>query len=122
MPDDPLQGAVGAAISNDVVRLHHKYGGRGPSQAQTYMTRDYIAVVLGDYLTTGAQTLVRQGRPDAVAIGRQVLHQAVSPEMIAAVEQHSGRRVLAHLTADHIDPDVSVESFILAPPTAGNDR
>jgi uncharacterized protein YbcI len=122
MSDEALHGSANAAISNAVVRLLHERSGRGPTKARTYISGDLIAVVLRDQLTTGAQTLIRKGRADHVLTGRAALHEAISPEMIAAVEQLSGRRVLAHMSADHIDPDIAVESFILAPPAGSVTR
>ena len=114
MPHDvPLPGPPNELITNAIVRLLRKHSGRGPTKARTYLSGDYIAVVLGDYVTVGAQTLLRHGRLDAFTIGRRAIHEAVSPEMIDAVERLSGRRVLAHLTSDHIDPAISIESFIL---------
>jgi len=37
--------------------------------------------------------------------------QASSP----AVERHSGRKVRAFLSDNHVDPDIAVESFVLEP-------
>ena len=120
MADDVLTGSAAASISDAVVTLLRDLSGRGPTKARTYITGDLIAVVLQDQLTTRAQILVREGRADQVMAGRAVLHEAISPAMTAAVEQHSGRRVLAHLSADHIDPDIAVESFVLAPLTGSD--
>jgi hypothetical protein len=39
----------------------------------------------------------------------------MSAELTAAVEHFSGRRVLAFLSANHVDPDLAVESFVLVP-------
>jgi hypothetical protein len=39
----------------------------------------------------------------------------MSIQMIAAVERLAGRKVFAFLSDNHIDPDVAVESFVLAP-------
>ncbi|MCW3068325.1 MAG: hypothetical protein JWL67_950 [Solirubrobacterales bacterium] len=117
MVEDALGGSASAAVSNAVVRLLREISGRGPTKARTYITGDLIAVVLQDQLTVGAQTLIRRGATAQVLAGRAVLHEAISPAMTAAVEQHSGRRVLAHLSADNIDPDIAVESFVLVPQT-----
>lgn len=40
-------------------------------------------------------------------------------EMVAAIEQDSGRRVIAFLSANHLDPDIAVETFVLAPSSNG---
>lgn len=36
-------------------------------------------------------------------------------ELVAAVEKHTGRRVIAFLSDNHIDPDYDIEAFILEP-------
>lgn len=36
-------------------------------------------------------------------------------ELVAAVEKHTGRRVIAFLSDNHIDPDYGIEAFILEP-------
>jgi hypothetical protein len=36
-------------------------------------------------------------------------------ELSAAVQDTTGRRVIAFLSANHLDPDVAIESFMLAP-------
>jgi hypothetical protein len=38
--------------------------------------------------------------------------------MIAAVEQLSGRSTTAFLSANHVDPDIAIESFVLVPRAA----
>lgn len=34
-------------------------------------------------------------------------------DLVAAVEELLGRRVIAFLSDNHIDPDVAIESFVL---------
>jgi uncharacterized protein YbcI len=38
---------------------------------------------------------------------------AMRPELIAIVERLTGRNVAAFMSADHVDPDVAVETFVL---------
>jgi uncharacterized protein YbcI len=44
----------------------------------------------------------------------------MAPELSAAIEQISGRKVLAFLSDNHIEPDCAVESFVLVPRVDGN--
>jgi hypothetical protein len=37
-------------------------------------------------------------------------------DMIAIIERNTNRKVLAFLSDNHIDPDIAVESFVLASP------
>ena len=63
----------------------------------------------------GERSLVRDGEVDLVLASRKAFQRAMSREMIAAVEKHSRRTVLAFLGDNHIEPDVAVESFVLVP-------
>ena len=112
---DRASGAVGAAISRAIVQLLHEFTGRGPTRARTYIADDLITVVLQDTLTMGERSLVRDGKVDLVMATRQAFQETMSSQMIAAVEEHTGRRVSAFLSANNADPDTAVESFLLFP-------
>jgi uncharacterized protein YbcI len=92
-----------------------EYTGRGPTKARTYINDDLISVVLQDTLTMGERSLVRDGELELVLASRKAFQRTMSTQMIAAVERHSGRKVHAFLSDNHIDPDVAIESFVLAP-------
>jgi uncharacterized protein YbcI len=106
-----------SAISSAVVQLMREYTGRGPTKARTYIDEDLITVVLQDTLTMGERSLVRDGEIELVLTSRKAFQRTMSTQLIAAVERHSGRRVLAFLSDNHIDPDVAIESFVLVPAT-----
>jgi uncharacterized protein YbcI len=106
---------MSAAISNAVVRLLSEYTGRGPTKARTYIFKDFISVVLQDTLTTGERSLCRSGYSDLVLATRKAYQETMAAQLIAAIERHSGRRVATFLSANHVDPDIAVESFLLAP-------
>jgi len=111
----PALGTVTSAISNAVVRLLAEYTGRGPTKARTYMHDDYVAVVLQDTMTKGERSLVRDGKVDLVLDTRKAYQNTMRADLIAAVERLTGRTVLAFLSDNHVDPDIAVESFVLAP-------
>jgi uncharacterized protein YbcI len=108
-------GSIASAISSATVKLLHEYTGRGPTKARTYIYEDLICVVLQDTLTMGERSLVRDGEVELVIASRKAFQRTMASQLIAAVERHSGRRVLAFLSDNHIDPDVAVESFVLVP-------
>ena len=109
------KGSVAADISNATVSLMHEYTGRGPTKARTYINENLITVVLEDTLTMGERSLVRDGEVELVIATRKAFQRTMGPQLIAAVERHSGRKVRAFLSDNHVDPDVAVESFVLAP-------
>jgi uncharacterized protein YbcI len=107
------RGLIAASISNETVRLVHEYTGRGPTKARTYINEDLITVVLQDTLTMGERSLIRDGESNLVLAVRRAFQQTMMSQLIDAVERHSGRKVLAFLSDNHIDPDIAVESFVL---------
>jgi uncharacterized protein YbcI len=113
--EHPPTGSVSAAISNAIVRLLSEYTGRGPTKARTYIDENLITIVLQDTLTKGERSLLRDGEVALVLANRKAFQNSMAADMIAAVERLSGRRTTAFLSANHIDPDIAVESFVLEP-------
>lgn len=119
MPDtDGLStGSVSADISRALVKLLREYTGRGPTKARTHIDGDLITVVMQDTLTMGERSLVSDGKAELVLATRRAFQDTMSSQMVAAVERYSGRKVAAFLSANNVDPDVAIESFVLAPVT-----
>jgi uncharacterized protein YbcI len=113
--EHPGTGSIAVAISNAVVRLMSEYTGRGPTRARTYLQDDLITVVLQDTMTKGERSLVRDGRSDLVLATREAYQCTMSNDLIAAVQDITNRTVTAFLSGNHIDPDIAIESFVLAP-------
>jgi len=118
----PCQGTMSSAISNAVVRLLAEYTGRGPTKARTHISDDLIAVVLQGTLTKGELSLVRDGKTDLVMQSRKAYQDTMKEDLVAAVEEITGRTVLAFLSDNHLDPDIAVESFVLVPEERGDGR
>ncbi len=108
-------GAMTAAISNSMVGLLHRYTGRGPTRARTTIGENIIVCVMGATLTKGEQTLVLDGKAEVVLHSRRAFQETIQSEAISAVQELSGRRVVAFMSNNHIDPDLAVEVFILEP-------
>jgi uncharacterized protein YbcI len=108
-------GGASSAISTAVVHLLREYTGRGPTKAKTYINHDMISVVLQDLLTKGERSLVGDGRAEAVLRTRLLYQETMRDNLVETVERISGRTVSAFMSANHIDPDMAVETFMLAP-------
>ena len=117
--DPSTSGPHGLAISNLIVRLLSEYTGRGPTQARTHFNDNLVTVVVQDLLTKGERSLLRDGRSKLVLETRMAYQQTMRKDFTEGVETITGRRVIAFLSANHLDPDLAIESFMLAPP--GND-
>lgn len=107
--------SMSAEISNAVVRLLSDYTGRGPTRARTYIDPDLVTVVLRDTLTKGEKSLVANDQADLVLAARKAYQTVMKPELVAAVEELTGRKVLAFLSDNHLEPDIAIESFVLEP-------
>ena len=107
--------SVGMRISNLVVQTTSACTGRGPTRAKTSIDTDLITVVLRDTLTKGERTLVEQGQAELVLAMRRAYQQTMRDELVAGVERLTGRQVVAFLSGHHAEPDIAIESFVLAP-------
>ena len=108
-------GSKSAAISNVVVRLMSDYTGRGPTKARTFVNDGVVTVLLQDTLTRGERSLVADGHDEHVLYMRRAFQATMRHDLIAALEAIIGRRVIAFMSDNHIEPDMAVEVFVLAP-------
>ena len=112
-------GSKAAAISNHVVRTMSEYTGRGPTKARTHINDGVVIVVLQDTLTKGERSLVGDGLDELVLTARKAFQGTMRHDLIGGVETILGRKVVAFMSDNHIDPDAAVEVFLLAPADAG---
>jgi uncharacterized protein YbcI len=108
-------GAISSAISRDIVRLHAKLYGRGPTKAKTYLDEDFALCVLQEIFTPGERTLVDTGHSDQVQATRHAFQTAVEAQFVEAVETASGRTVKAFFSQIHIESDSAAELFLFEP-------
>jgi len=102
-------------ISTAAVQILREYTGRGPTQAKTVINDDLVTIVLADTLAQGERTLVDHGLSDRVLQLRHDYQLAMRDDLVALVERQLDRKVIAFMSQNHIDPDLAVEVFILAP-------
>jgi uncharacterized protein YbcI len=112
---DPETGRLASAISNAMVHLLHEYTGRGPTRARTTIGGDLVVCVLADTLTNSERKLVDAGEERLVLEQRSAIQRLMRTEAIGTIEALIGRTVTAFMSNNHIDPDLAVETFVLAP-------
>ena len=103
------------AISNGAVRILREYTGRGPTKARTIISRDTVLILFAETLTKGEQKLAEIGDPGVVLDIRHRFQQAMGDELTSLVETQTEREVLAFMSANHLDPDLAAEVFVLKP-------
>src|SRR3954449_5452292 len=112
-------GALYAAISNAIVGIVHEYTGRGPTRARTSIRDDVVVVVLQETMLKAERSLVADNKSELVAQMRRSFQQTMRKDLSAAVTELTGREVIAFMSDSHLEPDYSVELFVLAPDGAG---
>ncbi len=98
-----------------VVQVLRQYTGRGPTKSRTYLNDELISVVLQGTLTRAERALVADDKSDLVLSNRRAFQSIMRADLIAGIEELTGRTVIAFLSDNSIDPDVKVKSFLLAP-------
>jgi uncharacterized protein YbcI len=115
------EGQLSAAISNAVVRCTREYTGRGPTKARTTIGNDMIVTRLEDTLTKGERSLADSGKGDMVIDIRRCFQTTMRDELVAEIEKLTGRKVIAFMSDNHIEPDMGVEIFVLEPSGNGGE-
>jgi uncharacterized protein YbcI len=116
----PPGSSIYLAISNAIVGVLREYTGRGPTKARTTIRDNVVLVMLEQTLTKGEQVLVDKGRGDRVLALRREYQEAMRDEASARVGELTGRKVVAMMSANHLNPDVAAEIFVLDGPPRGS--
>ncbi|HEX5712880.1 MAG TPA: Na-translocating system protein MpsC family protein [Solirubrobacterales bacterium] len=117
----PLYGdELLAAVTDAMVVLHERYHHRAPVSAKTQLLDgDLLAVVMGGVYTEVEKTMIELQRGHVVQETRSAFQEAMQQRFIDAVEQLSGRSVLAFISNHHVGPDLEIELFVLRKAAAG---
>lgn len=79
-------------------------------------TNEVVVVILQDTMTRSERTLVAAGKGEAVLATRRALEEVIRPDLVSAVEQLTGCKVKAALSAHNLEPDLAAELFVLDRP------
>jgi uncharacterized protein YbcI len=109
------RGRQAASISNAITRLHRDHYGRGATTARTILQRNFVVCFLEDIYTPVERTLIEAGRTEAVRETRNIFQDAMGPRFREAVEEATGRSVIAFMSQVCFDPDMAAEVFVLEP-------
>jgi uncharacterized protein YbcI len=100
-------------ISRRIVQLHKEYYGRGPTRAKTYINGDLVVVLMRGGFTRVEETLLEEGRGDAVIAQRMDFQEVMEDRFKQVIEEETGRKVLAMMSGNHQHPDLLGEMFVL---------
>jgi uncharacterized protein YbcI len=107
------QSRQAIAIGNAITKLHREHYGRGATTTRTVFQRDHVVAFMEDIYTPVERTLIDAGEEDAVKSTRQVFQMAMRQRFSDAVEEITGRKVVAFMSQVHFDPDLAAEIFVL---------
>lgn len=120
MAEPDLRSAEGGqllvTLCNGLVGLFREFAGRGPNKCKAHWAgSDLIVVILRGGFTTADQTLYEAGRGMAVRDSQHALSDVLEVKMTELVQDTSGRRVQAFMSASHQGPDLRALLFMLEP-------
>jgi uncharacterized protein YbcI len=111
-----IRGDLNAAVARAVVRFHREETGRGPNKARAFYRDDIIVVVLEDLMTQAERSLVARGERDPVIKMRAAFQNSIRADLVGVIEELTGVKVRAFMSANHLEPDIAIEAFVLEQP------
>jgi len=113
----PLSGGeLNAAVTREVIRVQNESHGRGPKKAFSFYNGNVLVTILEEVLTPAERKLAGNGESEAVLRMRGLYQRSMAEELKKGIEAVTGRRVVAFMSDNHLDPDMAVETFILDRP------
>lgn len=112
-------GRLLAEITNRIVAYMREHYGRGPIKAKTYVLDNLIVCVLSDGFTPIERTMMEGGEPDRVLEMRRDFQRMMKTRYSGMIEELTGRKVLAFLSQAHVEPDLTIEMFLMDGPVPG---
>jgi uncharacterized protein YbcI len=100
-------------LTNAVVHVLGEYLGRGPTRARSHLSENVLTIITQDNLTQAERQLRDNDEQETVRGVRRKFQSAMSEDLIAAVEQRTGRKVLAFLSDHDPESDYAAEVFVL---------
>jgi uncharacterized protein YbcI len=114
------RGHLLAAISTRIVAILREHYGRGPTKAKTYALDDLVVVVMrGSGFTPLEQTIMDAGGAERVVAMRHEFQRVIADRYKQAIEELTGRKVVAFLSQAHVEPDITIEIFFVDGPLEG---
>ncbi len=108
------RGALVSQLSREIVQLHARLYGRGPTKARSYLQSDYAICLLEEIFTRAELTLIAAGSSEHVRRTREKFQEAVRDEFVELVERITGRRVKVFLSQVDIEANLAFEFFLFA--------
>lgn len=100
-------------LTRAISGLQKECYGKGPDFARTYINDDTVMVLMRGGYTKAEETLFDAGMGESVISQRMAFQEAIRPKFEEEIERILGRRVIAFMSANHQEPDLLAEIFVL---------
>lgn len=119
--DGTAGGSIVAEVAREIVRIHARFYGRGPTKAKAVWRGEIVTVILEEIFTKAEELLVSAGRFEQVRAHRQAFQDQVEPLFRQTVEVATGRPVRAFLSQVS-EEGIASEVFVLEAGADGRPR
>jgi uncharacterized protein YbcI len=109
-------GELNAAVTSALVEIHNEHLGRGPKTASTFYSGNVLVTLMNGVLTHAEKSLTDTHHINAVTSMRHLFQRTMEADFRVVVERLTGRKVLAFISGNQVDPDIAAELFILDGP------
>ena len=113
-PRQPQGGSARGRLGR-AVTIFREFLGKAGALQNLLGGQRHVVVLLAGGFSVAEQTLFAAGRGAAVQESRMALQETLAERMEGTVEELTGRKVVAFLSASHQEPDLSAELFLLEP-------
>ena len=104
------------AVTDAMIEFHQRYHNRAHVIGKARLLSDeLLACVLGGVYTEVEKTMTDLQGTTILQETRSPFQEEMQHRFIAEVERLSGRGVRAFISNTHVDPDLEIELFMLAP-------
>ncbi len=109
----PSGEELNAALTKTLVGIQTDHLDRGPAGALAFCRGNVVVAVMHDVLNNAEKALAENGSHRDISESRRLFRQVMEDDFRTAVERLTGRKVIAFLGSNHLQPDVSAEIFVL---------
>jgi uncharacterized protein YbcI len=102
------------AIANRLSALDRENRGRGPTLLRVHVNAELLTVTSYGDFSKMERTLVAGGHAAMVVTQRRAYARVVQPARVQILEDELRREVVACMTATNVDPEIGVDTFVLA--------
>jgi uncharacterized protein YbcI len=103
-------------LEERVLRLHPQGARTAAPAAQAFCRDNVVVALMQDSMTRGERSLAEDGRQETILDLRRQFRLTMRADLVRAVEELTGRRVVGFMSDSIVSPDLTAELFVLDHP------